>query len=83
MLAPNLIQNISTTLSRRRNGQIHINLEIQDSSGHHLEFQKNVNNSELDKDICTSFYGKMHHSHAEMTHQQKAKPEVYSRDVIK
>jgi len=25
---------------------------------------KNVNNSELDKDICTKFYGKMHHGNA-------------------
>jgi len=29
-------------------------------------FGKNVNNSRLDKDICTKFYGKMHHGHAEM-----------------
>jgi len=27
---------------------------------------KNVNNSGLDRDICTKFYG-MHHGHAEMT----------------
>jgi len=29
--------------------------------------KKNVNNSGLDKDTCTKFYGKMHHSHAKMT----------------
>jgi len=28
---------------------------------------KNVNNSGLDKDICTKFYGKMHHVYTEMT----------------
>jgi len=28
---------------------------------------KNVNNCGLDKDICTKFYRKMHHGHAEMT----------------
>jgi len=26
-----------------------------------------INNSGLDKDICTKFDGKMHHGHAEMT----------------
>jgi len=26
-----------------------------------------TSNSGLDKDICTTFYGKMHHGHAEMT----------------
>jgi len=45
--------------------------------------EKNVSNSGLYKDICSKFYGKMHHSHAEMTHDQKSKPEVNSRDVIK
>jgi len=42
-------------------------LKIQDGVGRHLEFRKNVNNSRLDKDICTKLYGNMHHSHAEMT----------------
>jgi len=28
---------------------------------------ENVNNSRLDEDICTKFYGKMHHRHAQMT----------------
>ena len=41
--------------------------QIQDGGGRHLEFRENVNNSGLDKDICTIFYVKMHHSHAEMT----------------
>jgi len=26
-----------------------------------------MSNSGLDKDICTKFYAKMHHGHAEMT----------------
>jgi len=43
------------------------NLKIQDGGGRHLEFRKNVNNSGLDKDICTKLYGKMHQGHAEMT----------------
>jgi len=41
--------------------------QIQDGGGRHLKFRKNVNNSGWDKDICTKYYGKMHHSHAEMT----------------
>jgi len=41
-------------------------LKIQDGGGRYLEFRKNVNNSRLDKDICTKFYGMMHHGHAEM-----------------
>ena len=48
-----------------------------------LILKKNINNSVLDKDICTKFHGKMHHGHAEMTTDQKSKPEVNSRDVIK
>jgi len=48
-----------------------------------LILKKNINNSGLDKDICTKFHGKMHHGHAEMTTDQKSKPEVNSRDVIK
>ena len=35
-------------------------LKIQDGGGRHLEFRKNVNNFELDKDIYTKFYLKMH-----------------------
>jgi len=41
--------------------------QIQDGGCRHLEFRKNVNNSGQNKDICTKFYGKMHHGHAEMT----------------
>jgi len=32
-----------------------------------LNFGKNVNNFGLHKGICTKFYGKMRHGHAEMT----------------
>jgi len=32
-----------------------------------LNFGTNVNNFGLDTYICTKFYGKMHHGHAEMT----------------
>jgi len=37
----------------------------------------------LDKDICIKLYVKMRHRRAEMTTDQKSKPEVSSRDVIK
>ena len=43
------------------------NLKIQDGGCRHLEFRNNVNNSGLNKDICTKFYRKMNHGHAEMT----------------
>jgi len=42
------------------------NLKVQDGGCRHLEFRNNVNNSGLNKDICTKFYGKMHHGHADM-----------------
>jgi len=32
-----------------------------------FNFGKNIDNSVLDKDICTKFHGKMHRGHAEMT----------------
>jgi len=48
-----------------------------------LNFEKNVNNSGLNKDICIKFYKKMHHGHAEKPRDQKWQPEVNSRDVIK
>ena len=32
-----------------------------------LIFEKNINNSGLDKDICTKFHGKTQHGHAQMT----------------
>ena len=38
---------------------------------------ENVNNSELDRAICTKFGGQMHHGHAEMTHDQNSKPELF------
>jgi len=34
-----------------------------------LNFGK-MSNSGLDKDICTKFYVKMHHGHAEMTNEK-------------
>jgi len=40
--------------------------QIQDGGGRHFEFRKSINNSVLDKDICTKYYGKIHHGH-EMT----------------
>ena len=40
---------------------------IHDGGGHHLLFWKNINNSGLDKDICTKFHGKMQQGHAQMT----------------
>jgi len=43
---------------------------------------KNVNNYELDRAICLKFGGQMHYGHAEMTHDQKSKPELLLRDVI-
>ena len=44
---------------------------------------ENVDNSKLDRAICTKFGGHMHHGHVEMTHDQNSKkPEVYLRDVI-
>jgi len=43
---------------------------------------ENVNNSELDRAICTKFGGQMRHGRAEMTHDQNSKPELFLRDVI-
>jgi len=37
-----------------------------------FNFGKNINNSGLDKDICTKYHGKMQHDHAEMTTWPKA-----------
>jgi len=31
-----------------------------------LILEKNINNSGLDKDICTKYHGEMHRGHAEM-----------------
>jgi len=41
--------------------------QIKDGGGRHLEFRETVNNSGLDKDICTKFGGKMHQTQTEMT----------------
>jgi len=60
-------------------------LKIQDGGGRHLEFRKmsiTPNWIELFA-VYTKFEGQMHHGHAEMTHDQKSKPEVNLRDVIK
>jgi len=46
------------------------NLKIQEDGGGHIEFRKNVknvDNSELDTNVCIKFYGIMHHGHAELT----------------
>jgi len=43
---------------------------------------ENVNNSELDRAICAKFGGLLHHGHAQMTHDQNSKPELFLRDVI-
>ena len=43
---------------------------------------ENVNNYELDRAICAKFGGQMHHSHAEITHDQNSKPELFLCDVI-
>jgi len=55
-------------------------LKIQDGGGRHLKFRKNVNNFGLDIDI-------LHQIIWEDTSQprgdQKSKPEVNSRDVIR
>ena len=40
------------------------------------------NISKLDGAICANFGGQMHQGHAEMTHDQNSKPEVFLRDVI-
>jgi len=43
-----------------------------------------LNFSGLDKDIYTTFYGKMHHGHAvTRSPDQNLKREVNSRDIIK
>ena len=44
----------------------------------------NVNISGLDEDISTKFGVQMHYGHLEIiAYEQKSKPEVNSRDVIK
>jgi len=43
--------------------------QIQDGGNRHLQFWKNINNSGLDKDICTKlpYMMHLHYGHAEMT----------------
>jgi len=55
-----------------------LNLKIQVGGGRHLGFRENVNNFILEKDICIKLGRMMHQGH-----DQKLKPEVNSRDVIK
>jgi len=38
---------------------------------------ENVNNFELDRPICAKFGDQMHHAHAQMTHDQNSKPELF------
>ena len=60
-------------------------LKIQDGGGRHLEFRKNVNNFELDKDILHQIIWEDAWTTAtrRWPRDQKSKPEVNSRDVIK
>jgi len=51
--------------------------KIEDGGNRHLEFRKNVNNSRLDKDILHQIIWQ------DASHEQKSKPEVNLRDVIK
>jgi len=37
----------------------------------------NVNNCELDRAICAKFGVQINHGHAEMTHDQNWKPELF------
>ena len=48
-----------------------------------LNFEKNVNNFGLDIDLCTKFGVKCAVAMRTCLHDQKPKPEVSSRDVIK
>jgi len=50
-------------------------LKIQDGSGRHLEFRKNVNNFGWKKISCIRLYEKMHHDNAEMTTWLKVEAE--------
>ena len=57
-------------------------LKIQDGGGRHLGFRK-MSITPKWIELCTKFGGQMHHGNADMTHDQKSEPEVYSGDVIK
>jgi len=52
-------------------------LKIQDGGGRHLEYRKNVNNFGLYKDILHQIIWE------DPARDQKSKPEVNSRDVIR
>ena len=59
-------------------------LKIQDGSGRHLEFQRNVNNSGLDMYISIpNFMVRCTTAMRRWPADQKSKPEVNSRNVIK
>ena len=58
------------------------NLKIQDGWARHLKFRKNINNSGLDKDICTIFMWRCITATRRWPCDQKPKPEVNSSDVI-
>jgi len=57
MFEENLVQSSSTTLSTRLNVPNSLYLKIKDGGGRYLKFRENVNNSVLDKYICTKFGG--------------------------
>jgi len=48
------------------NYKIHMNLKSKMAAAAFLNFGENVNNSGLDNDIYTKFYGRMRHDHAQM-----------------
>ena len=58
-------------------------LKIHDGGGRHLEFPKNVNNFGLDKDILHQIIWEDASQRRGDDCDQKSKPEVKSRDVIK
>jgi len=78
-----LIKNTNTTLSTRQNDQIHINWKFKIAAAAIFNFGKIVNNSGLDKDICTNYMGRCITAIKRWPYDQKSKPEVNSRDIIK
>jgi len=75
---PNLVQNTNTGINTLVWSNLH-KLKIQDGGGRHLGFRKM---SITPITICAKIGGQMHHGHAEMTHGQKSKPELFLRHVI-
>jgi len=57
--------------------------QFQDGGGRHLEFRKNVNNFGLDKYLASNYMGRCTTATRRCPRDQKSKPEVNSRDVIK